>query len=116
MSLPREGHVNMLKMIVDHHKPPVDLDNKDVSFEDRLISLKSSKDEVTKKLNFLWKNKTKVYVCELRMRYTGWRCSGECGELVLFNVCLQLGWRPLHLAIQSGHLDVVELLLQVHTR
>ena len=69
--LAKEGHMNMLKMIIHHHKPPVDLDNKDLSFEDKLISLKSSKVVVTKKLNFLWKNKTKVYVCELRMRYIG---------------------------------------------
>ena len=58
--LAKEGHVNMMKRIIDHHKPPVDLDNEDLSFEDKLIILKSYKDEVAKKLNFLWKNKTKV--------------------------------------------------------
>ena len=62
----------MMKMIIDHHKPPVDLDNEDLSFEDKLTILKSFKDEVAKKLNFLWKNKTKVYVCELRIHYIGW--------------------------------------------
>ena len=61
----------MMKMIIDHHKPP-GLDNEDLSFEDKLIILKSSKDDVAQKLNFLWKNKTKVYVCELRIHYIGW--------------------------------------------
>jgi ankyrin repeat protein/GTPase SAR1 family protein len=84
-AIAKEGRVEMLKMIIEHKVPGLKdvLRREDLMFEEKLKETNKMKEEIMKKLDFLWKNKTKN------------------------------GWRPLHLAIEGSHVDMVELLLVV---
>ena len=58
----KEGQTEMLKMIVGERVPSLTpiLSDGDLSFNEKLARVKSMRNDVVEKLNFLWKNKTKV--------------------------------------------------------
>ena len=66
-AIAKEGRVEMLKMIIEHKVPGLKdvLRREDLGFEGKLKETKKMKEEIVKKLDFLWKNKTKVVVCLL---------------------------------------------------
>ena len=63
-AIAKEGRVEMLKMIIEHKVPGLKdvLRREDLGFEGKLKETKKMKEEIVKKLDFLWKNKTKVHV------------------------------------------------------
>ena len=58
--------MEMLQMIIEHKVPGLKdiLSKRDLGFVGRLKETKKMKEEIGKELDFLWKNKTKVHVCQ----------------------------------------------------